>query len=57
MFQAKGLAAPSMVTDAITRYHLEDDSKDPELAQAIKDSAGSLYAGNFLFARAFVPPG
>jgi len=41
---AKGLAAPSMVADAITRYRLEDDSKDPELVQAIKDSAGTLYA-------------
>lgn len=36
-----------MVADAIVRYRLDDDSKDPELVQAIKDSAGTLYAGEY----------
>lgn len=35
-----------MVADAIVRYRLEDDSKDPDLVQAIKYSAGTLYAGD-----------
>ncbi|KIJ19369.1 hypothetical protein PAXINDRAFT_7852 [Paxillus involutus ATCC 200175] len=42
----KGTAGPSMVGDAITRYRLNDDSKDPELVQAIKDSAATLYLGS-----------
>ena len=42
-------AAPSMVADAITRYRLEDDSNDPELVQAIKESAGTLYGGDCCF--------
>lgn len=45
----EGNAAPSMVADAITRYHLYDDSKNPELVQGIKDSAGTLYAGDLHF--------
>ena len=45
----QGNAAPSMVTDAITRYHLEDDSNNPELTQAVKESAGTLYAGDPCF--------
>lgn len=35
-----------MVADAITRYRLYDDVKDPDLVQAIKYSAGMLYAGD-----------
>ena len=35
-----------MVADAITRHDLVDDFKDPELVQAIKDSAATLYAGD-----------
>ncbi|KAF8840002.1 cytochrome P450 [Paxillus ammoniavirescens] len=42
----QGTARPSMVADAITRYHLNDESKDPELVQAIKDSAATLYAAS-----------
>ncbi|KIJ19363.1 hypothetical protein PAXINDRAFT_166569 [Paxillus involutus ATCC 200175] len=39
----EGTARPSMVAGAIARYRLDDDSKDPHLVQAIKDSAGNLY--------------
>jgi len=39
------VVVPSMVTDAIIRHGLDDDSKDPELVQAIKDSAGTMCAG------------
>ena len=35
-----------MVADTIIRHRLDDDSKDPELVQAIKESAGTLYAGD-----------
>lgn len=45
-FQEQGNAAPSMVANAIIRYRLDDDSKDQELVQAIKDSAGTLYAAS-----------
>jgi hypothetical protein len=38
-----------MVADAITRYRLEDDSDNPELVQAIKESAGTLYGGDCCF--------
>ena len=53
----QGNAAPSMVADAIIRYRLEDDSNNPELVQAIKESAGSLYAGDccFLTCMRFIP--
>ena len=46
-----------MVADAITRYRLEDDSNNPELAQALKESAGTLYAGDrcFLTCTWFIP--
>ena len=48
-----------MVTDAITRYRLKDDSNNPELAQAVKESAGTLYAGDrcFLTCMQFIPRG
>ena len=36
-----------MVSDAITRYRLDDDSTGPNLVQAIKDSAASLYSGKY----------
>ncbi|KIK95876.1 hypothetical protein PAXRUDRAFT_826569 [Paxillus rubicundulus Ve08.2h10] len=39
----KGTAAPSMVSNAITQYRLNDDSKDPELVEAVRDSAATLY--------------
>ncbi|KIK95878.1 hypothetical protein PAXRUDRAFT_139741 [Paxillus rubicundulus Ve08.2h10] len=42
----KGTARPSMVVNAIIRYRLDDDSKDPQLVQAIKDSAATLYAAS-----------
>lgn len=35
-----------MVADAINRYRLNDVSSDPELAQAVKNSAGTLYSGD-----------
>lgn len=35
-----------MVSDAIVRYRLDDDSNNPEVVQAIKDSARTLYSGN-----------
>ena len=38
-----------MVADAITRYRLEDDSNNPELVQAIKEAAGTLYGGDRCF--------
>ncbi|KIK74882.1 hypothetical protein PAXRUDRAFT_835861 [Paxillus rubicundulus Ve08.2h10] len=38
----EGTARQSMVSDAITG--LDDDSKDPNLVQAIKDSAATLYS-------------
>ncbi|KAG9312746.1 cytochrome P450 [Chiua virens] len=47
----EGNAPPSMVADAIARYQLYDDSKDPDLVQAIKDSAGSLYAASMVTTR------
>ncbi|KIJ67345.1 hypothetical protein HYDPIDRAFT_84029 [Hydnomerulius pinastri MD-312] len=40
----EGTARPSMVADAITRYRIDEDSKDPGLVQAIKDSAATLFA-------------
>ena len=48
-----------MVTDAITRNRLDDDSNNPELAQAIKESAGTLYAGDhcFLVCKRFIRRG
>ncbi|KIK92206.1 hypothetical protein PAXRUDRAFT_13359 [Paxillus rubicundulus Ve08.2h10] len=39
----KHIASPSMVAGAIVEYGLDDDSKDPQLVQAIKDSAAALY--------------
>ncbi|KAG8215888.1 cytochrome P450 [Butyriboletus roseoflavus] len=42
----EGDPTPSMVADAITRYRLDDDSEYPELVQATKDSAGTLYAAS-----------
>ncbi|KAN0081290.1 Cytochrome P450 [Tylopilus felleus] len=42
----QGTATPSMVADTIIRHRLDDDSKDPELVQAIKESAGTLYAAS-----------
>lgn len=35
-----------MVADAILRYRLDNDSNNPELVLAIKQSAGTMYAGN-----------
>jgi len=43
---AEGDATHSMVSDAITRYRLDDDSSDPELVKAVKSSAGTLYAAS-----------
>ncbi|KIJ19360.1 hypothetical protein PAXINDRAFT_7844 [Paxillus involutus ATCC 200175] len=40
----EGIARPSLVANAITRYRLEDDFKDPQLVHEIKDSAASLYS-------------
>ncbi|KIJ19362.1 hypothetical protein PAXINDRAFT_7846 [Paxillus involutus ATCC 200175] len=40
----EGTARPSLVADAITRYRLDNESNDPQLVQAIKDSAATLYA-------------
>ncbi|KAF8835269.1 cytochrome P450 [Paxillus ammoniavirescens] len=37
------IARRSMVADAIVKYGLDDDSKNPQLVQAIKDSAAALY--------------
>lgn len=48
-FKEEGSAAPCMVADAISRYHLNDDSKNPELVDAVKHSAGTLYAGDHPF--------
>ncbi|KAN0101198.1 Cytochrome P450 [Tylopilus felleus] len=42
LYQEQGTATPSIVADAIIRHRLDDDSKDPELVQAIKESAGTL---------------
>ncbi|KAF8452275.1 cytochrome P450 [Boletus edulis BED1] len=42
----QGDTTPSMVADAIIRHRLEDDSNNPELVQAIKESAGTLYAAS-----------
>jgi len=42
----EGNATPSMVADAIVRYRLNNNSSDPELVQAVKDSAGTLYAAS-----------
>jgi len=42
----QGTARPSLVADAITRYGLEDDSKDPQLVQELKDSAAALYSAS-----------
>ena len=53
----EGTAAPSMVADAITRYHLDGDSEHPELVQATKDSAGTLYAGGRYLLTYVVPGG
>lgn len=44
-----------MVTDAIMRYSLHDDSKDPELVQAIKESAGTVYMAAVETVRFFIP--
>ena len=46
-----------MVADAIIRYRLEDDSNNPELVQAIKEAAGTLYGGDrfFLTCTRFIP--
>lgn len=46
-----------MVADAITRYHLDGDSEHPELVQATKDSAGTLYAGGRYLLTYVVPGG
>ena len=46
-YKEGGNAAPSIAMDAITRYHLDDSSKSPELVQAIKRSAVSLYGGDY----------
>lgn len=38
-----------MVADAIVRYRLDDDSKNSELVEAIKDSAALLHGGDYNF--------
>ncbi|KIJ64539.1 hypothetical protein HYDPIDRAFT_111874 [Hydnomerulius pinastri MD-312] len=40
----EGTAAPSMVSDALTRYQIDEDSKDPVLVQGIKEAAATVYA-------------
>ncbi|KIJ19361.1 hypothetical protein PAXINDRAFT_7845 [Paxillus involutus ATCC 200175] len=40
----EGIARPSLVADAITRYRLEDDSKDLQPVQELKAAAASLYS-------------
>ncbi|KAG9312714.1 cytochrome P450 [Chiua virens] len=42
----EGNALPSMVADAITRHRLHDDSKNPELVEVVKYTAGLLYAAS-----------
>lgn len=45
-FKEEGNATPSMVADAITRHRLDNNLSDPEFVQAVKDTAGTLYAGD-----------
>jgi hypothetical protein len=49
IFKDEGSAVPSMVSDAIVQHGLDDSPDKQELVKAVKDSAGTQYAGNCSF--------